>query len=719
MATTATTLTKPEGYLAWIGEFLKHELRPYPERAVAASRIVVAATLTMIVIMTFRIHDGGLGTLYAFLIARENIHATLKSAASVFVSYTVGVCFILLGANLFADDPTLRILWFSGTMFVVFFFIKTIENFEAAMAFALLVVNILPIWQLMTTAEARVESTLSQAVGVGVGTLVTVAVELVFHALHPKEELFEALEARWNTLRSLLRCYAREIPVPEAIVTQLAHFAMLGSSRLRRIVSNSSYERQYREQLTAVVALTGRMMDIGSTMAQMRYHLVEDDPERIARVLTQLDEIQKAVETRTAPPVHELVCVTISGVPLLPEIVRTVNLIPRVYSGDESSDAYVPSSLNVNPSPSVFVRDAFSNPEYLKFALRGCLAATLCYLTYTILNWHGLKTSLAACALTALSSVGASRQKQVLQFTGTATGGFIFGIGSQALILPHLDTISQFALLFAAVTAIAAWFATSGPRLSYFGVQMAQAFYFVHVQDFTIQTSLTVARDRVLGIMLGLMVMWIVFDRIWAKPAAREMIDVFTDNLRLLAELADALPTSDLDAYVRHIRSLRSKIAGNFQKVNAQADAIPFEFGLKRARHMEARSFVRRWQPSLRILYFMELALMQHRLFGADAELPASVLEAQHRFNQACALMLGAMADRIEGRTVMITDGELVDALHGLEACLATSSSTLSGITLARVHGLVILSREISSLVNDSFEDVMKSPGIGMASLAS
>jgi hypothetical protein len=81
--------------------------------------------------------------------------------------------------------------------------------------------------------------------------------------------------------------------------------------------------------------------------------------------------------------------------------------------------------------------------------------------------------------------------------------------------------------------------------------------------------------------------------------------------------------------------------------------------------------------------------------------------------------MLGAMADRIEGRTVMITDGELVDALHGLEACLATSSSTVSGITLARVHGLVILSREISSLVNDSFEDVMKSPGIGMASLAS
>src|SRR5260370_7209081 len=101
---------------------------------------------------------------------------------------------------------------------------------------------------------------------------------------------------------------------------------------------------------------------------------------------------------------------------------------------------------------------------------------------------------------------------------GHRNGGLIFGIGSQALILPHLDTISQFALLFAAVTAIAAWFATSGPRLSYFGVQMAQAFYFVNVQEFTIQTSLTVARDRVLAITLGFMVICTLFDRISPKP---------------------------------------------------------------------------------------------------------------------------------------------------------------------------------------------------------
>jgi multidrug resistance protein MdtO len=79
---------------------------------------------------------------------------------------------------------------------------------------------------------------------------------------------------------------------------------------------------------------------------------------------------------------------------------------------------------------------------------------------------------------------------------------------AQVFILPHLDSIGAFTLLFIAVTIIAAWFATSSPRLSYFGVQMALAFYVINLQEFKIQVSLEVARDRVVGILLGISVMW-------------------------------------------------------------------------------------------------------------------------------------------------------------------------------------------------------------------
>lgn len=49
---------------------------------------------------------------------------------------------------------------------------------------------------------------------------------------------------------------------------------------------------------------------------------------------------------------------------------------------------------------------------------------------------------------------------------------------------------------------------------SYFGLQIAVAFYLVNLQEFAFQTSLSVARDRVVGILLGLLVMWLVFDQL-------------------------------------------------------------------------------------------------------------------------------------------------------------------------------------------------------------
>jgi multidrug resistance protein MdtO len=64
------------------------------------------------------------------------------------------------------------------------------------------------------------------------------------------------------------------------------------------------------------------------------------------------------------------------------------------------------------------------------------------------------------------------------------------GIGAQIFILPYLDSIAGFTLLFLAVTIPAAWIATSSPRLSYFGVQIAVAFYLINLSEFKAQTSL-------------------------------------------------------------------------------------------------------------------------------------------------------------------------------------------------------------------------------------
>jgi multidrug resistance protein MdtO len=172
----------------------------------------------------------------------------------------------------------------------------------------------------------------------------------------------------------------------------------------------------------------------------------------------------------------------------------------------------------------------------------------------------------------------------MLRIGGACVGG-LMGIGAQVFILPQVDSIGGFTVLFVPCTVVFAWVITSSARLSYAGVQMAFAFFLVNASEFAANTSLTPARDRVVGILLGLFVMWIVFDQLWGSPAAVAMKREFISMLRKLAQLVREPSTPDTRAADNRIRSLRETINSAFERVRALGDGIP---SLKRQR--EARS---------------------------------------------------------------------------------------------------------------------------------
>jgi multidrug resistance protein MdtO len=703
MSTSVSPAPERLSFISWFDDFLKQELSPYPGRSVTVARMVIAATITMILIMTFRVRGGALGVLYAFFISRDSLSATLASGLRVIVSYAVGVAFVLAGANLFADKPFTQLLWFSGSVFIVFFALRTLRDYAVATGIAVLVVNALPIWQMGGSAETRVEDTLWQALAVAIGTAVTIAVEIAFRALHARDEVAQGIDERLTAVSSLLHAHSRGPAVLQDIQNTLARYTIVGVSGLRRVLARSSYERLYRDQLTALVALTGRLVDLSATAARIPYQLSENDRTRVADLAARIDRMKQAISANQVPTVETSSDDTPSAIPLLVEMEKTVALIPRVFSGSESIDAYFPSVLDQESHSDFFVDDAFRNPEHLRFATKGCLAATLCYVTYSVLDWPGIATSVTTCVLTALSNVGTSRQKQVLRVAGATAGGLIFGIGSQVFILPNFDTITCFALLFAVVTAVAAWFATSSQRLSYFGIQLALAFYLITLQEFKIQTSLAIARDRVVGILLGLSAMWLVFERLGIPRAAEEMVKSFVANLRAIASLM-LLPTQEQpEEEIKRVRVLREYIYANFQSVNAQSDAVPFEFGHRREQGMAARALVRSWQPSLRALYLMEAALLQHRIFDADKDFPKQFRAAERRFHEACADILNQMADHLEYLPCQATD-ELAAPLDELVLELATSEN--SSLLHARELGVVDLSKQIASLLSQMSKSI-------------
>ena len=651
MASLAQALAKQSSPLVWLKEFLTEELAPYPGRAALVARMCVAATIVMLLSMTFRIPYGAYGAVYALTLSRESPDATRKDARTIIVAFLFSVLYVLIGAMFFLQDPNLRLIWVVVTLFVMFYALSAMANYRAAARFGYLLIITIPLWDRQISTAAKVEGTLWAFAAISLGSLITVAVELIYAELQGADPILYALADRLAATEELLNSRAAGLPVDEKTRSKIMRFAMVGISPQRRTLRRSAYPAAYREQMGALIALVGRLVDLASNMESLNLELADNARARIRRLAANIRTIRSDLLSGKPPAVVELQSETQnSSTPLLAELEKTVSLIPQVFAGTLSLGHYAPVRPSNEPSVGLFRPDALSNSEHFKFGLRGCFAASLCYLFYNATAWPRISTAITTCFLTALSTVGSSHQKQLLRISGAIVGGVILGIGAEMFILPSLDSIAGFTLLFLAVTVVSAWIMTSSPRLSYFGVQIVVAFYLINLSEFGVQTSLVLARDRVIGILLGLLMMWLVFDQLWSVSAAAQMRRIFASNLRLLAEFAREPLSTDLRDARERSYGLRETINANFDRVRDLAGGVLLEFGPSREEDLALRDKIIRWQTHVRMLFLTEITLWKYRAQLPGFELPATVITEQQHFENTFALTLEGMADRVEGK---------------------------------------------------------------------
>src|SRR3984885_4661132 len=708
MATLAQSVPESRQPLSWFWDFLKQELTPYPGRVSLAARMVIAATLVMIITMTFRVPYGAYAAAFALTISRESPQITVESLRTVVVGWALGAAYILVGALFFLENPVLRFLWVIVTMFAIFYAISAMTNSVAASRFGYFVIITVPLWDLHVAAELKVELTLWAVWGITIASVVTALVELVFAELRRRDDFVQSLANRLASVEELLACYLADRPVDEATTKKVAHFAVLGASRLRRILTSSSYARQYNEQMGAVVALVGRLVDVAANLTQLNIRISDDDRQRIGVLAASIPGIRTDLLSRRVPrPIDSKIdSEAPGGIPLLREMEKTVSLIPEAFSGSESISEYSPSPPGENRPATFFVTDAFSNPEHVRFALKGGLAASLCYIVYSSVFWPGINTAITTCFLTALSTIGSSHQKQLVRITGAVIGGVVVGIGSQVFILPYLDSIAGFTLLFMLATGAAAWFLTSSPRFSYFGSQFAVAFYLINLGEFRIQTSLEPARDRVVGILLGLFMMWLIFDQLWGASAVVEMKRTFISNLRLLAQLVKDPFSGEKRLEIERSYSLRERINANFDKVLNLADEVLFEFSSSRKQDLALRSRLRQCQPRVRMLFVTAIALLKYRLQLPGFELPETVRAAQQEFDDQLAKMLDGMANRIDGEPTGTMDN-FEDSFQRLEQTIqACCSETTPKPLAAELRTFLALSSSMESVAMSLYKEM-------------
>jgi multidrug resistance protein MdtO len=646
---------------AWLWQFLKTELAPYPGRAWAVTRITIAATIAMVLVMTFRVPYGFLAALAPFFLSRDNPAATLRSFVGIVVVCAVSTLFAIGGVMVLVDDPLTHFLWIATSVFLAFYLIRVLSNYGLAIGFGAIVGATVPLWdEAHLTVNARTENTLWVFYSLIIGAAVTTAVEYLFHRVHPIDDLRLGIESRLCAVEDVLRQIAADHPVRGKTDKDISLYSVLGTSRLRRQLLRSSYPRPFIAQMNVAVALLGRLIDLADSLRIVRstrsIALRQGDRDRCVRLANEVSNLRHdLIQGQLPQAIDNTSHPEPSNVPLLPEMEHTSALISQAFSDTKSTEEwFIEAPLDPAVRSRLFVADALSNVDHLTFAVRGTLAAMFAYVVYHAIDWPGLSTAFVTCILTALSTIGSSRQKQFLRLGGAIIGGFVFGMGAQVFVLPYLDSITGFTVLFAVVAAVSAWIATATPRLSYLGVQVAFAFYLIHLQEFAPQTSLAIARDRVMGVLLGLMSMWLFFDHLWVKDALQAMQAGFARNLQRLAELIELAREPASGEVARRALQLGDQINAGFNAVKAQADAVVFEFGPSRQRKLRIRDNIRRWQPTLGALLQVQMTGLQYLFATRAQKLAPGIAEALSAFEEDMAVTARGMSDELSGRPCRI-----------------------------------------------------------------
>jgi multidrug resistance protein MdtO len=655
----------------WLWEFLKHELAPYPGRVATVARMVLAVTLVMIICDTFRIPYAFLGGIYALLISRESPRATLNSAGTVLLLAVSAVAYVLVSVQFVVSVPALHFLWSIGSLFLAFYALTVLTNYGAFVAFALVMSVSVAIWDRHVPAGTNVADTLWLSLVAFIAVAVTSGVELAFRRMRPGDDIVVPVADRLAAIHSVLICYSEGRPVDQATEEKVIRLGMLGTSTLRHALQRSDYSPQYRVEMSGVVALVGRLVDITAALTQLSFAPLSFDQEHLRNLAAAVASIRSDLMSRRIPgSIQVNTEQEPHRVPLLREMENTVALIPQVFAGSQSLDENQTPSEEI-PRARIIAADAFINPEHLKFALKGWFAVSACYVIYNAIDWPGMAIPvLLTCFLTAVSTIGTSRQRQVLRFAGFVVGGLVIGMSAQVFILPYIDSIVGFTVFFALVTALAAWFMTSSPRLSFFGLQLGAVFYVINInQKFARETSLAVARDRVAGVFLGLLMMWLIFDQIWGASASVEMRKAFISSLRLLAQFARE---------PQHASALHDTINTKFDNVRSLADGVLLEFGPSRRRDLALRDRIRKWQPQLRALFLMRSAFLKYRLQLPGFELPAGVVGSLQAYDDCSVQIFENIADRMEGKTSQAESADTSALLEPIvESCRVDESRLL------------------------------------------
>jgi multidrug resistance protein MdtO len=586
------------------------ELAPFPGRFAGSLRDTLAIVLALVTAMTLRAPGIALALSLLFLMQRERPSVTLRSALQI-----LGGCIAACAATLLwvqATDGT-EIARYLGIVLGIFLAAFGMGTSSLPLAFTVFgfygYVN-LGAWDAHRSPNAIVSTSLYGIAALTIVMSSAVLVEYLFGSRRPAEELQREMQKRLALLARFFRLLAehpvtRDTEQLRMLQHQLVEYAHAGEMRL-----NQLYERvrdasptlakvplglHYRIGLLARVLEKSAVIGFESVLHHDRF-----DEGYYAAIAEQCERLLRHDTSCAAPMLERPQSETTVG--LLDIQTELQQYAASLESPEQTAQRSARPAMQLAQSFRLFRPDAFTAPGPAIYALKLTLAATLCYTIYSAIQWPGISTCVITVLFTGLSPTGQMNQRQLFRFFGTAVGG-VLAIAAESLLFPNMDSITSLVVVVAAIAFLSAW-AIRSPQMGTVGTQIGFAFFLTTLQGFSATTQIATARDRVIGVTLGVIVMWFIFDQIWPARTSEALGQILRRVRSAATHLQEAEHTNDPVRFTQTLTRLRVGVSQDLASMRLLASGIYFDVGPGQAREMaESRRMIRQIETTAAEFY--------------------------------------------------------------------------------------------------------------------
>jgi multidrug resistance protein MdtO len=528
----------PDFRPAWF-VWLRRELTPFPGRLPMTIRMVVVVVLVTLISMALQVPQLAFSAFFVFFVSKENRVLTLITGLVMMAGATVATATTLLLYNYTFDYPELRVPVTAAFIFAAMFLSRTFIIGPLGFVIGFFSALMQTVAENAPNTDVLVRSQLWLWIAIVYPIALTVIVNQFLLPADPWTALVQALNLRLNAAATALRRVIAAGSAGGQANQALLDLATRGGTLMLGLLNFSEMKdvriKRRHPFLVETIAAAGHVVNATASLEYREAQALLPEDLRCARsLLADLGELQavlpdlnSSLASRAAPPAPAA----------LPQL-RELQFAVESFRDSLIRGASDYSSTNpVKARKSLFSADAFNNPSHVRFALKVTLAAMICYLVYSGLDWPGIDTAFVTCCFVALSNTGATIYKSWLRFFGCLAGGLL-GYVAIFLLIPHLESITSLVFLIAAASVIFGWIAAGSERIAYAGLQAAFAFYLCIFQGLEPGINLTIVRDRVVGILLGTVASAIVFRFVWPEYAADDLRRTLS---RILGDLARLL----------------------------------------------------------------------------------------------------------------------------------------------------------------------------------